>query len=258
MFFQRLRLDLSSGHEPRRARGGRARSDRSPRHDLSPLRRPQAPRRDHRAASRSTACTTCSSRYRTGELPCDIAMIVSNHMDAAPIASTSASRSTTCRSRRHQGRAGGSGARPAPRSRASSSSCSRATCRSCRRGFVERHPERIINIHHSFLPAFVGANPYRQALRAGREADRRDAPLRHAPSSTRARSSSRTSSASRTATRRRPARARAATWRSACSPAPCAGTSRTGCWSTRQDRRVRPKSVHAPGRTAPTPPGRSV
>ena len=23
--------------------------------------------------------------------------------------------------------------------------------------------ERIINIHHSFLPAFVGANPYRQA-----------------------------------------------------------------------------------------------
>ncbi len=29
--------------------------------------------------------------------------------------------------------------------------------------FVGRHPMRIINIHHSFLPAFVGANPYRQA-----------------------------------------------------------------------------------------------
>ena len=29
--------------------------------------------------------------------------------------------------------------------------------------FVARHPMRIINIHHSFLPAFVGANPYRQA-----------------------------------------------------------------------------------------------
>ncbi len=26
--------------------------------------------------------------------------------------------------------------------------------------FVSRHPHRIINIHHSFLPAFVGANPY--------------------------------------------------------------------------------------------------
>ena len=29
--------------------------------------------------------------------------------------------------------------------------------------FVAEHPNRIINIHHSFLPAFVGANPYRQA-----------------------------------------------------------------------------------------------
>jgi formyltetrahydrofolate deformylase len=28
---------------------------------------------------------------------------------------------------------------------------------------VARYPERMINIHHSFLPAFVGANPYRQA-----------------------------------------------------------------------------------------------
>ncbi|MEM9513628.1 MAG: formyltetrahydrofolate deformylase [Actinomycetota bacterium] len=30
-------------------------------------------------------------------------------------------------------------------------------------GFVGHHPDRIINIHHSFLPAFIGANPYRQA-----------------------------------------------------------------------------------------------
>lgn len=29
--------------------------------------------------------------------------------------------------------------------------------------FIAAHPNRIINIHHSFLPAFVGANPYRQA-----------------------------------------------------------------------------------------------
>ena len=28
---------------------------------------------------------------------------------------------------------------------------------------VEAFPSRIINIHHSFLPAFIGANPYRQA-----------------------------------------------------------------------------------------------
>lgn len=28
---------------------------------------------------------------------------------------------------------------------------------------VSAYPNRIINIHHSFLPAFIGANPYRQA-----------------------------------------------------------------------------------------------
>ncbi|HEX2571136.1 MAG TPA: formyltetrahydrofolate deformylase [Polyangia bacterium] len=34
-------------------------------------------------------------------------------------------------------------------------------------GFVARWPERIINIHHSFLPAFPGADPYRRAYRRG-------------------------------------------------------------------------------------------
>ena len=33
--------------------------------------------------------------------------------------------------------------------------------------FVNRHPRRIINIHHSFLPAFVGARPYHQAFARG-------------------------------------------------------------------------------------------
>ncbi|WP_456394038.1 formyltetrahydrofolate deformylase [Nitratifractor sp.] len=34
-------------------------------------------------------------------------------------------------------------------------------------GFVSRYPGRILNIHHSFLPAFVGANPYKQAYERG-------------------------------------------------------------------------------------------
>lgn len=33
--------------------------------------------------------------------------------------------------------------------------------------FVERFENKIINIHHSFLPAFVGASPYRQAYERG-------------------------------------------------------------------------------------------
>ncbi len=35
------------------------------------------------------------------------------------------------------------------------------------RGFVERYPNRIINIHHSFLPAFAGGRPYHQAHERG-------------------------------------------------------------------------------------------
>jgi formyltetrahydrofolate deformylase len=33
--------------------------------------------------------------------------------------------------------------------------------------FVAHYPGRIINIHHSFLPAFIGANPYKQAYERG-------------------------------------------------------------------------------------------
>lgn len=33
--------------------------------------------------------------------------------------------------------------------------------------FVAEYPNRMINIHHSFLPAFVGGNPYKQAYERG-------------------------------------------------------------------------------------------
>lgn len=33
--------------------------------------------------------------------------------------------------------------------------------------FVANFPDQIINIHHSFLPAFAGASPYRQAFERG-------------------------------------------------------------------------------------------
>jgi len=33
--------------------------------------------------------------------------------------------------------------------------------------FVTRYPQQIVNIHHSFLPAFIGANPYKQAFERG-------------------------------------------------------------------------------------------
>ncbi len=33
--------------------------------------------------------------------------------------------------------------------------------------FVQTYEDKIINIHHSFLPAFIGANPYKQAYDRG-------------------------------------------------------------------------------------------
>jgi formyltetrahydrofolate deformylase len=33
--------------------------------------------------------------------------------------------------------------------------------------FVSHYPQKIINIHHSFLPAFIGADPYRRAQERG-------------------------------------------------------------------------------------------
>jgi formyltetrahydrofolate deformylase len=35
------------------------------------------------------------------------------------------------------------------------------------RPFIEAYPNHILNIHHSFLPAFVGARPYHQAYERG-------------------------------------------------------------------------------------------
>lgn len=33
--------------------------------------------------------------------------------------------------------------------------------------FVSTYPGKVLNIHHSFLPAFIGANPYKQAYERG-------------------------------------------------------------------------------------------
>lgn len=33
--------------------------------------------------------------------------------------------------------------------------------------FINRYPKRVINIHHSFLPAFIGAKPYHRAFERG-------------------------------------------------------------------------------------------
>ena len=43
----------------------------------------------------------------------------------------------------------------------------RVTCKFISGKFLEYYRNRIINIHHSFLPAFAGGNPYQQAYDRG-------------------------------------------------------------------------------------------
>ena len=106
-------------------------------------------------------------RHRAGELDCDIAFVLSNHLDLE-----------TEISRRgytfvHE-----------PLTEGGKSEQERRLLLHCERARVElivlarymqiltprvvdAYAERIINIHHSFLPAFAGANPYQQAYRRG-------------------------------------------------------------------------------------------
>ena len=166
MFFQRLRLDLSGGTN--RVELEAAVRDLTDRLGMSYRLYGDRKRRVAIMCSKQDHCLyDLLVRYRNGELPCDIAMIVSNHVDAAPIAKHFAipfhhmpvvkgekdKQEQQVMTLLHQ-----SGIELIVLARYMQILSAR---------FVERFPYRIINIHHSFLPAFVGANPYRQAYEKG-------------------------------------------------------------------------------------------
>ena len=106
-------------------------------------------------------------RHRAGELPCEIAMVVSNHGDAAPIAKhfdvPFHYLPVTPETRSQQE---ATAAAVIDRANVDLIVLARYM-QILSPEFVARYPHRIINVHHSFLPAFVGANPYRQAHEKG-------------------------------------------------------------------------------------------
>jgi formyltetrahydrofolate deformylase len=106
-------------------------------------------------------------RHRAGELACDLALVVSNHPDLAPVAAQfglpfrvfEVSRATKADVERRE---------------LELLSAERIDLVVLARymqilsgDFIERFPGSIINIHHSFLPAFVGGKPYHQAAERG-------------------------------------------------------------------------------------------
>jgi formyltetrahydrofolate deformylase len=101
---------------------------------------------------------------RSGDIPATISVVVSNHPDLAPLAE-------------HFGSAFHH-VPMTPDKRATEAAQQELIAR-CDAVVLARYmqivspwlvshwPNRMINIHHSFLPAFIGANPYRQAYTRG-------------------------------------------------------------------------------------------
>ena len=106
-------------------------------------------------------------RHRAGELACEMAMVVSNHAEAGPIASHFSvpfhHLPVTPETKDQQEAAL---VELLEREKIDLIVLARYM-QILSPEFVGRYAARIINIHHSFLPAFVGANPYRQAYVRG-------------------------------------------------------------------------------------------
>ncbi len=106
-------------------------------------------------------------RYRSGELACDIPLIISNHPDNRNIAEFNRIPyefiSINSNNKREAEQ----------RILKLATECQADFMVLARYmqilsdDFVQKFPQRIINIHHSFLPAFVGAKPYHQAFERG-------------------------------------------------------------------------------------------
>jgi formyltetrahydrofolate deformylase len=106
-------------------------------------------------------------RQQTGELRCTIPLIVSNHADAGPLAQFYGVRF------RHipvtpDDKAGAELEERALLSAAGIDVIVLARyMQILSPDFVAEYPARIINVHHSFLPAFSGARPYHAAFQRG-------------------------------------------------------------------------------------------
>jgi formyltetrahydrofolate deformylase len=106
-------------------------------------------------------------RHQSGELPCEIALIVGNHDVLAPIAAQFGipfhhfpitKETTQDQERRQIELLHDEGVDLVVLAR---------YMQILGEDFITAFPSRIINIHHSFLPAFVGGKPYHQAHQRG-------------------------------------------------------------------------------------------
>jgi formyltetrahydrofolate deformylase len=106
-------------------------------------------------------------RNRIGEFAVDIALIVSNHSDLAPLAAQYGIPFHVYSVSRENKHAMEQEEIDLLDNNAIDTIVLARYMQILSPRFVEHYPGRIINIHHSFLPAFVGSSPYRQAYERG-------------------------------------------------------------------------------------------
>jgi formyltetrahydrofolate deformylase len=106
-------------------------------------------------------------RHKSGELACDIPLIVSNHADNQSIAEFYRIPYVTIPVVKDDKRPAEEKILSLLREHNPDFIVLARYMQILSNDFVNEYPQRIINIHHSFLPAFIGAKPYHQAFERG-------------------------------------------------------------------------------------------
>jgi formyltetrahydrofolate deformylase len=106
-------------------------------------------------------------RHKIGELNCDIPLIISNHDDNRPVADFYQIPFTVVAVTKDNKREAEQKQIALIHEKKANFVVLARYMQVLSPEFVARFPSGIINIHHSFLPAFVGAKPYHQAFQRG-------------------------------------------------------------------------------------------
>ncbi len=106
-------------------------------------------------------------RQKSGELACDIPLVISNHPDTQPIADFYKIPFALVQVTKDNKAAAEARVQSLINEHRPDFMVLARYMQILSNDFVQRYPQRIINIHHSFLPAFVGARPYHQAFARG-------------------------------------------------------------------------------------------
>jgi formyltetrahydrofolate deformylase len=106
-------------------------------------------------------------RQKSGELTCDIPLVISNHPDNQPLADFYKIPFFVVPVGKDNKQAAEERILTLLRQHSPDFLVLARYMQVLSESFVDKYPNRIINIHHSFLPAFVGAKPYHQAFERG-------------------------------------------------------------------------------------------